>query len=522
MSNAPEKCILAIGKTGNGKSFTGNIFGAKTEVSDSTKSVTNEVAVHDCGNNCRYVDTPGFDDSNEGKDDAETARVILRTMQNKGITNLTTILWFVVPDIRALGSFHRQARFIDTLAQYYDGNVWNNVIIVHKGQSILKGPYDAAKEIAQKCYKLKHGKFPDNDDDLLKKTSNFAILLFESEEVSNLIRMGNFTSDELNSNGIFKESEPERILAVYESLMKEHLEHPIPLEFKNFKCEKCPEYTDPRLAVAECHLDGELIHNNNKVMIHLGNKEMRHPKGTHWCHTEGKEKYHPDGVSKYHANSIQVWSHKNSGSSKIHTGSLRSGEEYETRDHGAGANALRIFTFGIVDLHDTKRNPSYYSCCGGSKDSSGCTTKSSCCDRNPGCELIYTCCQRSGEGCINGHRCCNKPDKSIGCKERYKCCQALERCTNLYECCNKKVGENGCEEFYTCCNRAVKESQGCYPVCEDCHKEHSSKGCKEVCKKCKMTRSENYGCSKVRHNFPVNLPHQLLFFNTRYVHGSSQ
>ncbi|RHZ58307.1 hypothetical protein Glove_374g42 [Diversispora epigaea] len=502
MFNAPEKCILAIGKTGNGKSFTATIFGAKAESGSSTKSVTEKVAVHDCGNNCKYVDTPGFDDSNEGKADSETARVILRTMQNEGITNLTTILWFVVPDIRALGSFHRQARFIDTLAQYYDGNVWDNVIIVHKGQKILLGPRDAANEIARNSYKSRHGKFPNNDDDLLKKTSDFAILLFESEEVSNIIRKGNHSSDELNGDGIFKACEPERISAMYESLMKEHLEHPIPLKFKKFKCEKCPEDTDPRLSVAKCHLDGEFIHNNNKVMIHLGNKEMRHPKGTYWCHTEAKEKYHPETASKYHINSTQILIHKKSGRSSIHTGMFCDGEEYETRDHSASANTLRIITIGIVDRHDKKRKPSYYSCCGGDKSSPGCTTKSVCCDEDQGCKLVFTCCQENGIGCKEGFQCCDKPVGDIGCKERYKCCQDLERCTNLYECCKKKVGDNGCEEFYTCCKRSANEPQGCYPVCEDCRKEHSSKGCKEVCKGCKKIRSENDGCEKVRHNFP--------------------
>ncbi|RHZ64623.1 hypothetical protein Glove_321g39 [Diversispora epigaea] len=490
MSN---QCILAIGKTGNGKSFTGTVFGAPTKVGHSTTSETDDVTVNDCGNGRFYVDTPGFDDSDENKGDTETTRVILRTMVDENIKKLITILWFVVPDNRATASLHRQARFIESLAQYYEGNVWDNVIIVHKGDKIEQGPYDAAKQIAQNFYEGKHKKPPGNDKDLLKNTSHFKILLFESLPADDLRREGNFTSDRLNESGIYKKSEPERILAVYASLMKEHLEHPIPLTFQKFKCKKCPEDTDPRLADAKCHLEGEFIHSEKEKMIHRGVVTLKHPKGTYWRHIEAKENYHTEPATRFHT------------TSRLHPGRLCGGEEYESKDRSLGANLLRIATLNIVDPYDVKSKPYYYSCCGGERGSSGCSYK--CCDRNPGCTSVFTCCQSDNSGCINGHKCCNKPARSTGCRERYKCCQSLEQCTKFYECCDSKNGSKGCKEFYTCCNKLVEEApQGCYPVCEDCSNDLNSTGCKKVCKNCKEIQSEIIGCVTTSHDFGPDAP----------------
>src|SRR5437773_604087 len=74
--------------------------------------------------------------------------------------------------------------------------------------------------------------------DFLSKTSDFNIFLFEHLPPTSIYVRKGFTSDELNEFGIFKGSEPERILAKYESLMKEHLEHPIYLNLKKVKCSK--------------------------------------------------------------------------------------------------------------------------------------------------------------------------------------------------------------------------------------------------------------------------------------------
>ncbi|CAG8532768.1 8240_t:CDS:2 [Diversispora eburnea] len=301
MSNAPQQCILAIGKTGNGKIFTGTIFGASTIVGHKTTSKTDEVAVHDCGNGRFYVDTFGFDDSDEKKSDAETARKILRSMES----------------------------------------------ILNKAFMML------AKEIARKFYKTKHGEFPCNDEDLLKKPLIFAILLLKSLPRTNLYVRINFISDGLNGDNVFKSSETERILAKYESLMRDHFEYPIPLTFQRFKCLKCPEDTDQRLAVAKCHLYGELIHSKKRK---------------------------------------------------------------DVRDRSVGASIFRVVTVGIVDLYDERRRPYNYRCCGRDRDSQGCTPKCcisvfACCRKdNNGCINGHTCCNKpvGSTRCRERYKCCQR------------------------------------------------------------------------------------------------------------------
>ncbi|RHZ48458.1 hypothetical protein Glove_551g60 [Diversispora epigaea] len=109
MSNAPQQCI-----------FERAMEKASLNLRHETTSET-EVMVNYCGNGRFYVDTPGFDDSDEKK-----------TMRQNS-----------------------------SQEEYYDGNVWDNVIIVHKGIDIEQGPYDAAKEIARNFYQKNHK--PEND-----------------------------------------------------------------------------------------------------------------------------------------------------------------------------------------------------------------------------------------------------------------------------------------------------------------------------------------------------------------------
>ncbi|CAG8630686.1 11179_t:CDS:2 [Ambispora gerdemannii] len=328
MSDVNSRCILAIGKTGNGKSFTGTIFGARdAEIGNDTKSKTEKVTFHNIGNGSFYVDTPGFDDSNEDKGDDETVHSIFRTMVNKKIRNITTILWFVMTDVRATASFKRQARFIESLAQFHDCNVWNNTIIVTKGNQIDQGPREAAKEIANEIYQKKYGQPVDSKEDLLAKTGDLKILLFESLEDNSIYVEGKFTSAKLNSYGVFKGSEPKQILAKYEALMKEHNKYPIPFIFKRVKCLKCPEETDPRIAVPKCHKEAELIHGNKKD-VHLGKIIQKHTKDLAY--------YHPDSTESYHPSSKE-W---------VHTGKPCGGETKQVMDNSAGAWTLRVVTIG--------------------------------------------------------------------------------------------------------------------------------------------------------------------------------
>ncbi|CAI2167283.1 18524_t:CDS:2 [Funneliformis geosporum] len=265
-------CILAIGNTGNGKSFTATIFGAKdVRIGHSTKSETDTITVHNIKDGGFYIDTPGFDDSDEHKDDEDIKRSMFFKMMDAGIENITTVLWFVTPDDRAKASYKRQAKFIESLAKYYNGNAWDNTIIVTKGSKDMNsaGPRDAAKEVATS----------------LSKTGEFKILLYESLPSDNVYKMLQLTSDQLNGFGVYKESEPERILAKYESLMEGHVNRPIALKIRKVKCSKCPEETDPRLASPNCHLESESFHPNSES-VHQGKVIDIHPASDFYKHSK--------------------------------------------------------------------------------------------------------------------------------------------------------------------------------------------------------------------------------------------
>ncbi|CAG8625654.1 9628_t:CDS:2 [Ambispora leptoticha] len=119
-----------------------------------------------------HIDTPGFDDSDEDKSDEETVFSIFLKMLEAKIQNITTILWFVVPDVRTKTSYKLQARFIESLAKYYSGNVWDNTIIVTKGDTINNGPRDHAREISQKEHNTKNDLLSKIDELLMKGILN--------------------------------------------------------------------------------------------------------------------------------------------------------------------------------------------------------------------------------------------------------------------------------------------------------------------------------------------------------------
>ncbi|CAG8820294.1 37064_t:CDS:2, partial [Gigaspora margarita] len=59
-------------KTGNGKSFTGTVFGEQgRKAGNSAHSITKNATIYDIGNDNFYLDTPGFDDFDEYMDHGE-------------------------------------------------------------------------------------------------------------------------------------------------------------------------------------------------------------------------------------------------------------------------------------------------------------------------------------------------------------------------------------------------------------------------------------------------------------------
>ncbi|CAB4415871.1 unnamed protein product [Rhizophagus irregularis] len=384
-ASSSQRCILAVGNTGNGKSFTATIFGAQNvKIGHTTKSETQTITVYDIKGGF-YIDTPGLDDSDEDKNDDETVRLIYLKMVEKGIRNLTTILWFVMPDARAKGSYKRQARFIESLAKYHIGkNVWDNTRTpkyICRGDRIENGPRDAANEIRE------------HNDNLLSNTGEFNILLYESLPPTNVYVQMELTSDRLNTFGVFKESEPERILAKYESLIEGHLENPVCLNLRKVKCSKCSEETDPRLASPKCHTEIELIHPATED-VHRGNVIKIHPSSNYRKHSD----YYVEATTR---------------------------QEF---DDSSQAWTVRTFSFGGVNPTRSVFVPGYWKCCGNNDaNSSGCKQVYHCCERDyqsSGCQKIFDECKHNygGTPCLTICKDCKERSDTVGCKEKCKDC----------------------------------------------------------------------------------------------------
>ncbi|RHZ75619.1 hypothetical protein Glove_212g115 [Diversispora epigaea] len=404
-----QRCILAVGNTGLGKSFTATIFGAEdAKVGDSSESETRKITIHNIDGGF-YIDTPGFDDSDDDKGDEETVRLIFFAMYKAGINEITTILWFVSPDVRAKGSYKRQAKFIELVAKDYNGIVWDNTIIVTKGDKIKKGPRDAGRAVAQEQAQKKGIR----RNDLLSNTGNFKILLFESlkedddeEEGNSIYCTKNLTSDELNKYGVYKGSEKDRILAKYESLMKGHHEHPIDLAFRKLKCSKCREENDPRFAGPKCHQETRLVH-LDKEWRHLGKVDDRHPQSAYWKHTSS----FCDATTK------------------------------EVKDQSFLCSVARVITVGIADPTKLQLVPGYWNCC--KKNSN-----------NSGCKLFY--------------RCCDREHGSYGCQKFYDQCRhdyAERACIRICTGCEKDSDkEKGCVKICKVCEKDPHSTKGCSEV----------------------------------------------------------
>ncbi|CAG8770431.1 14982_t:CDS:2, partial [Cetraspora pellucida] len=257
-----------------------------------------------------------FDDSDEAKGDDETARNILREMVNFGISELVTVLWFTTPDVRAAGSYKRQARFIESLAQYHPGNVWDNTIIVMRGLDIeddaMKGPREAAVDVAKEILRNTQKRLPRGQgQNPLKNTKTFQIWLYESLREKSPYKKENYTSDELNECCIYKKSEPERILAKYKELMAGHEDHPLGLVYKDAQCRKCPENSDPRLADPKCHSRPKMIHTEKIKKIHLDGVVKKHVGNT--------TTYHPGQLVAEHRDKAPTKKHR-SGAARKHIG----------------------------------------------------------------------------------------------------------------------------------------------------------------------------------------------------------
>ncbi|CAG8756765.1 5425_t:CDS:2, partial [Racocetra fulgida] len=471
-----RKCILAIGKTGNGKSFTAGVFGAKNaREGNQAESLTQETTIYDCENRYIYIDTPGFDDSDEAKGDDETARNILREMVNFGISELATVLWFTTPDVRAAGSYKHDA---------------------------MKGPREAAVDVAKEILRNTQKRLPRGQgQNPLKNTKTFQVWLYESLREKSPYRKENYTSDELNECCIYKKSEPERILAKYEELMAGHEDHPLGLVFKGAQCSKCPENSDPRLADPKCHSRSKMIHTEKVKKIHLdevvkkhvGNKTTYHPgqlvaehrdkaptkkhrsdgkkETRHYLsrvanHPGGTMRIHPGRLEKFHPDPVSIHTRECAADEIFDIVDYVKGNKKTTKkDHaiqldvsfGAAilevqgvkknthvvinlplarlfmnvvikfirAQAAKKFLNAVIDKVDLV-----------TKDTPGCQEFWDCCENQEPCKRVYECCDAifgdkedpNSAGCLELWDCCGYGPNNLGCKEKYDCCGTLQHC----------------------------------------------------------------------------------------------
>ncbi|CAG8757182.1 33484_t:CDS:2, partial [Racocetra persica] len=198
--------------------------------------------------------------------------------------------------------FKREAKFIELLARDHDGNV------------------GITPSSSLKCNQL-----PTNKDGFLIKTNDFVIQLFERLPPKSVYVDHNFTSDQLNQYNIFKESEPD--------------------EFLQIKYLKCPEKTDPRLAIPECHLESESFHSET-INIYLYKTICAHPNILDEYHLGYLKTYYP-GSQKFMHPSIPVDSQINLN---------------------PGQCLIRAVTFGVIN----PMIPGYWKCCRKQLNSSGC------------------------------------------------------------------------------------------------------------------------------------------------------
>ncbi|CAG8480041.1 8764_t:CDS:2 [Ambispora leptoticha] len=225
--------ILAVGKTGLGKSYTATLFGCDAKVAHDINSRTKNVTIHQCGE-YEYIDTPGFDD--------ETFINIIATMQKKNVNKLHTLFWFVGESYKTTDTLQNQAKFIEALAKDNTNNVWENVIVIYKGT------YNTFnKDVIQGAI----------EEDKKNSVPILPVFLYDEFPLNSPIRKQ--SDEELRELGIYKEEE---LRNMYKKIIKEkrHKDHPIRIVFNDEICTKCGLRTDRRFAGKfPCHTKETII-----------------------------------------------------------------------------------------------------------------------------------------------------------------------------------------------------------------------------------------------------------------------
>ncbi|CAG8590667.1 3047_t:CDS:2 [Funneliformis mosseae] len=422
------KTILAIGGTGTGKSTFGRIvFGVNTVSGEGHSSITKQTALYE-NDKYRYIDTPGFSDSN-GRDDSEVFRNMLTLMQNYSEDNkfkVDIILWFCLESERCDQTLQRGANFIQKLVEYadldnFDGNIWKSVLIIIRGPmlspNLSEGPKVAAKLAMTKFINEKNIVDAGN---LTVKVDHLACWIFDINDIPNDMYNTMSAEHRLIWNVYSKEEIGGKVRQRIS-----RLPFGVEINFVHARCKRCNCLGDPRLFDNLCHPS------NNPPPRH--NIQMEH--------------YHPRKLVRGHYGPvILVHSDSKRPSSEKILPTMISGALTGAAAIGRPASAAGPYGLAAGTI------------AGGVLGAAAgviWTAKDKCrdCQRpftDEGCVKQCSCCKRFlGEsGCRWRFACCQWEETKIGCKTRPICitpeCDLEELDPCVCGACGMLLGTEGC------------------------------------------------------------------------------
>ncbi|CAG8454278.1 1392_t:CDS:1, partial [Dentiscutata erythropus] len=436
--NIPKKTILAIGETGTGKSTFGlKVFNVDTVPGSGISSVTR---ISEIFENLffRYIDTPGFSDS-EGLDDDEVFIDMLSLIQENSVNNkfkIDLILWFCFESRRCNQQLQRGAKFIQKLSDYSDLlnnedlNIWNNVLIIIQGQALddatVEGPQAAARLAWLSFIKEKNILF--NIDDF--KLRYFPCFVYNFQDIPSPYM--NMSQSQRQSLNVYSNSE---IISKMQQLVSEISSkfNGFNVCFKSAKCSRCDQKGDPRLFKNKCHFDFK--HNLSTKLVHSNVIEGYHIGPIVCVHSD---KFHQDQTK------VNVSMATGGAIGGAIGGTVGSILALAGQKNAASSGVIGSMT-GIVGATAGKivgELITAYECseCGSNWTKPGCIKKCSNCDK------LW---DSYANNCGKRYSCCKKSDDDSGCTLISYC--VSDNCnTNLSGCicivCNQSRRTTGCHQ----------------------------------------------------------------------------
>ncbi|CAG8754104.1 15492_t:CDS:2, partial [Gigaspora margarita] len=406
-NNIPKKTILAIGETGTGKSTFGlKVFNVDTVPGSGTSSVTRNSEIFE-NLFFKYIDTPGFSDS-EGLDDDEVFIDMLSLMQENSVNNkfkIDLILWFCFESRRCNQQLQRGTALDD---------------------ATVEGPQAAARLAWDSFIKEKNILF--NLDDF--KVRYFPCFVYDFQDIPSPYM--NMSSTQRISLNVYSNSE---IISKMQQLFSE-----ISQKFNGFnvcfiraQCSRCDQKGDPRLFKNKCHFD--LRHRVSTKLVHSNIIEGYHIGPIVCVHSD---KFHQDQTK------VNVSMATGGAIGGAIGGAVGSILALAGQKNAASSGVIGSMT-GIVGATAGKivgELITAYECseCGYNWTKPGCIKKCSNCDK------LW---DSSTNNCGKRYSCCKKSEDDSGCTlmsfcESDNCNLNLSGCVCMV--CNQSRGTIGCQQ----------------------------------------------------------------------------